>query len=321
MKDSNPNYPGSSGSAHWERQIIQKVLMEHVIEQRRSRRWGIFFKLIVIIAILFLLYYFFVQNELPQPGITTQDHAAYIEIYGDIDASQQNNADNIRSSLKSAFTTKQVKGIILRINSPGGSPVQARMIFDAIKYYRAKYPDIKVYATIEELGTSAAYLIASAADEVYADKTSIVGSIGVLINSFGFVDAMKKVGVERRLYIAGKYKGALDPFLPRNPVEDAFVEQQLKIVHQAFIDNVKEGRGDRLKVDQNPDLFSGQFWVGEDALNLGLIDGFGDVYSVTRNIIQVDNLVDYTTTSNLLDRLANRLGASFAYMLRRIYIY
>lgn len=308
-------------SSHWERQTIQKVLMEHVIEQRRSRRWGIFFKLLLTTAALMLLYYTVFNKDLPQPVMTNQDHTAFIEIYGEIDANQKNNADTFREALKNAFQNKHAKAIILRINSPGGSPVQARMIYDEIKYLRAKYPDTKVYATIEELGTSAAYLVACAADAIYADQTSIVGSIGVRIDSFGFVDAMKKVGVERRLYTAGKYKGALDPFSPRNPTEDGFVDEQLRYVHKAFIQNVREGRGERLKEKDNSDLFTGQFWVGEVALNLGLIDGFGDAYSVARNVVQAENLIDYTPSSNLLDRLANRLGASMASTLKRINFY
>lgn len=302
----------TSQSSHWERQTIQKILMEHIYEQRRSRRWGIFFKICVLVIVLGFLYAL-LSSELPQPSLTSTPHTAFIDIYGEINGSegQSNLADDVRSSLKSAFENKQAKGIILRINSPGGSPVPARAIYNDIFAFRDKYPNKKVYAVIEDMGTSAAYLIASAADAIYADQTSLVGSIGVKIDSFGFVDAMKKFGVERRLYIAGKYKGALDPFLPRNPVEDAFVDRQLQLVHESFIDNVKQGRGDRLKVNENPDLFTGQFWVGDDALNLGLIDGFGDAYYVAAEIVKAPEMVDYTPTTTILDRLANRLGASF----------
>lgn len=312
--------PSSTGSSHWERQTIQKLLLEHIVEQRRARRWSLFFKFIIIALIIFF-FTVTLNRELPQPVITNQAHTALIDITGEIDASQNNNADTLRDALKIAFENKHVKGIILRINSPGGSPVQARHIYDEVVAFRAKYPNTKVYATIEELGTSAAYLIACAADAIYADQTSIVGSIGVRIDSFGFVDAMQKVGVERRLYTAGKFKGSMDPFLPRNPIEDAFINKQLDYVHQAFIQNVRDGRGDRLKEKENPDIFSGQFWVGEEALPLGLIDGFGDAYSVARNVIKAPNIVDYSPSSNLLDRLANRLGASIVHSLKRANFY
>lgn len=303
--------PHSSNSSHWERQTIQKILMEHVHEQRRARRWSLFFKIAILVIILGF-FFMTIQSELPQSSSLTKPHTAFVSIYGEIQGSeaQSNQADDIRDSLKTAFENKQVKGIILRINSPGGSPVPAREIYNDIFAFRDKYPDTKVYAVIEDMGTSAAYLIASAADAIYADQTSLIGSIGVKIDSFGFVDAMQKVGVERRLYTAGKFKGALDPFSPRNPEEDAFVNRQLQIVHQAFIDNVKQGRGDRLKDKENPDLFSGQFWVGEDALNMGLIDGFGDAYYVAAEVIKAPEMIDYSPTSTIFDRLANRLGAS-----------
>lgn len=312
--------PTGTNSSHWERQTIQKLLLEHVVEQRRARRWNLFFKILVVMVIAYFLIVT-INKELPQPVMLNQAHTALIDINGEIDASQQNNADNIRDSLKSAFENKNVKGVIIRINSPGGSPVQSRHIFDEIWAYRLKYPKTKVYATIEEIGTSAAYLVACASDAIYADQTSLVGSIGVKIDSFGFVDAMHKFGVERRLYTAGKFKGSLDPFSPRNPAEDVFITHQLDLVHKAFINNVRQGRGDRLKEAENPDIFSGQFWVGEDALKLGLIDGFGDAYFVAREIIKAPNLVDYSPSSTIFDRLANRLGASVAQSLRRANFY
>lgn len=299
-----------AATSHWERQTLQKILLEHLYEQRRARRWGIFFKItFIIFVILFLLYAAgILTKDVTQPVIAT-DHTALIDITGEI--SEDNTAassDQVRASLKSAFENKHAKAVILRINSPGGNPVQARHIYDHINYFKKKYQNTKVYAVIEDTGTSAAYLIACAADAIYCDKTSIVGSIGVKIDSFGFVDAMQKLGIERRLYTAGKFKGALDQFSPRNPEEDAFVESQLAMVHRAFIDNVRQGRGDRLK--ETSDMFSGQFWTGEDALNLGLVDGFADAYQVAREIVKVDELVDYSPASTLLDRLANKLGAA-----------
>ncbi len=300
-KSSNPANP------QWEKQTIQKVLLEHITEQRRARRWSIFFKLVVL-GLVGILFYQFFDRELPQPVITSMPHTAIIEITGEIGPGAESDADNIRDSLHAAFENKQVKGVILRINSPGGSPVQARQIYSEVRSLRAQYPQTLIYAVIEDLGTSAAYLIASATDAIYCDKTSLVGSIGVKIDSFGFVDVMHKVGVERRLYVAGKYKGILDPYLPSDPTEDAFIHSQLDIVHKAFIDNVKEGRGTRLR--NSPDLFTGLFWSGESALSLGLVDGFGDAQFVASELIKAENLVDYTPSENLLDRIARRVGAS-----------
>lgn len=290
-----------------EQKILQTVLLEHITEQRRARRWSIFFKLIFVGLFVFLFSSFY-NRDLPQPVSLAQPHTAVIDIYGEIAAEEAANADDIRDALKAAFTSKQVKGVVLRINSPGGSPVQSRQIFSEIRNLKKQYPHTKIYAAIEDLGTSAAYLIAAAVDNIYADKTSIVGSIGVKIDSFGYVDGMKKIGVERRLYTAGKYKGILDPFSPRNPEEEAFINEQLKTVHLAFIENVREGRGNRLR--ENPDIFSGLFWSGQQALSLGLIDGFGDAQFIAKELIKFENLVDYTPNPTLLDKLSRRIGAS-----------
>lgn len=297
----------SGNGTQWERQTVQKILLEHITEQRRARRWGIFFKLMILILIAGVLYSSF-KKDLTQPVITTKDHTALIDIKGEIGVDFHANADNIRSALQSAFKNKNVKGIVLRINSPGGSPVQARQVFDEIRLLQTLHPNVRVYAAIEDMGTSAAYLIASATDSIYADKTSLVGSIGVRLASFGFVGAMEKVGVERRLYTAGNRKEMLDPFLPRKPEDEVFLQKQLDIIHQAFIQNVKEGRGARLR--ETPELFSGLFWCGEEALPLGLIDGYGDAYYVAQHIVQAEELVDYTAGTNLWDRLSHRLGSS-----------
>lgn len=289
-----------------ENSLMQKVLLEHIYEQRRARRWGIFFKLITLVFLAIILLGVF--NKDLKNTTVAQDHTAVIDIIGEISASHTTNADNIRKALKSAFESKFTKGVVLRINSPGGSPVQARLIYDEIRYLRSKHPQIKIYAAIEEIGASAAYLIASATDEIYADQTSIVGSIGVKIDSFGFVEGMQKIGVERRAYAAGAHKEILDPFLPRNAEDDAFINEQLRFVHQAFIDNVKQGRGSRLK--EIPEIFSGLFWCGEPAKNLGLIDGYGDAQKVAREIIKVEKIVDYSPTEGVFDRFAHRMGSS-----------
>ncbi len=290
-----------------EQKVLQTVLLEHIKEQRRARRWSVFFKLILL-GIIGLVFMSVRNRDLPQPVITSLPHTAIIDIYGEIDAEEPANADDIRDMLKAAFEAKHVKGIILRINSPGGSPVQSRQIYAEIRNLRKRHPHIKIYAAIEDLGTSAAYLIAAAVDEIYADKTSLVGSIGVKIDSFGFVEGMQKIGVERRLYAAGKYKGILDPFSPRVPKEDAIINEQLRTVHVAFIENVREGRGNRLR--ETPDIFSGLFWSGEQAKQLGLIDGFGDAQYIAKEIIKVENMVDYSPNATILDRLARRIGAS-----------
>ncbi len=298
----------SGNGTQWERQTIQNVLLEHIKEQRRARRWGIFFKLVLILLVLGFFIGSF-KTELGQPTVTTaKDHTALIDIKGEIGSDHNASADNIRKSLLLAFQNKHVKGVVLRINSPGGSPVQARQVFDLVRALRVARPEVKIYAAIEDLGTSAAYLIACAAESIYTDKTSLVGSIGVRLDSFGFVDAMQKVGVERRLYTGGSHKGILDPFLPRNPEDEQFIDKQLKMVHQAFIQNVKDGRGARLR--ESPDVFSGLFWCGEDALSMGLIDGYGDVYYIAKHLVNAENLVDYTTENTLLDRLTNHLGRS-----------
>lgn len=301
-----------STGQHWEKQTIQRILLEHIQEQRRARRWNIFFKLMMLVILGFIFYYVF-HKEHPQPVITAQDHTAIVDVSGEISSEDNASAENIRKALRDAFDNKHAKGVVLRINSPGGSPVQARQIYDEIHNLRAKHPDVKVYAAIEDMGTSAAYLIAAAADSIYADKTSLVGSIGVKIDSFGFVEGMKKIGVERRAYIAGKYKAILDPFLPRESTEDAFIQEQLNSVHKVFIDNVRQGRGKRLH--ENPDIFTGLFWTGEQALTLGLIDGFGDARFIANEIIKVDKLYNYSHTENFLDRIAHRVGASIGHVI------
>lgn len=300
----------SGNGTQWERQTVQKILLEHITEQRRARRWGIFFKLLVLCIIIGVLYSSF-KKDLTQPVISTKDHTALIDIKGEIGADQQANADNIRTALQSAFRNKHVKGVVLRINSPGGSPVQARQVFDEMRSLKTAHPNIPIYAAIEDMGTSAAYLIACGADSIYADKTSLIGSIGVRLASFGFVGAMDKVGVERRLYTAGNRKEMLDPFLPKKTEDEVFLKKQLDIIHQAFIHNVKEGRGARLR--ETPEVYSGLFWCGEEALPLGLIDGYGDAYYVAKHIVQAEEVVDYTTGTNFLDRLTHRLGSSIGY--------
>jgi protease-4 len=290
-------------------EAMQTLLVEHLKDQRSARRWTALYRLSILGIIAFIFFQIFKWDFNPNSSsILQQNHTAVIDIRGLIDAEQPASADNINSALDMAFESKQVKGVILRINSPGGSPVQARQIYDKIQSLQAKNDKIKVYALIEDLGTSAAYLIASSAEEIHADQTSIVGSIGVIMEGFGFPDSMQKLGIERRLYTAGKNKALLDPFSPKNPEQEAFVQQELDMVHQAFIQNVRNGRKDRLK--ETPDMFSGLFWSGEHALRLGLIDGHKNAGDIAKDLINAENMVDYTPGISVIDRIANRIGAN-----------
>jgi protease IV len=293
-----------TGSQPWERAIIEKMFMESLQEQRRSRRWKVFFRLtfLIIAVFFFALIYSW-------PPVSTQAHTAMIDIRGLISSETGASADNIIKGLKNAFTDKMTKGIILRIDSGGGSPVQAGEVYNALLSYRKKYPDIKVYAVCTDACASGAYYIAAAADAIYADKASIVGSVGVVMRGFGFVDTLVKVGAERRLFTSGSDKGFLDPFLPLKEDEVKHMQSMLDNIHQQFIDSVKKERGSKLKED--PLLFSGLIWTGEQALPLGLIDGLATPTEVAENIIKEDTIVDYTEGGGLLRMITDNATSSF----------
>ena len=297
----------------WQKDLLNRLAFATLNEQRRSRRWGVFFKALMFIYIGAILFY--VPSEWGDTSISTGDHTALIDIDGVIASNTEANADTIVSGLRAAFKNKHTKAVILRINSPGGSPVQAGYINDEIKRLRSKYTDIKLYAVIMDVCASGGYYIAAAADEIYADKASLVGSIGVLMNGFGFVEAMKKLGVERRLITAGDHKGALDPFSPLKKDELEHVQGMLDGVHKQFIKVVREGRGSRLK--ESPKLFSGLFWNGEEGVELGLVDGLGSSSYVAREIVGVEKIVDFTPRTNYLDRLADRIGVSAANLIMK----
>ncbi len=304
-----------SDDDNWQRDVVNRLAFAALNEQRRARRWNIFFKSILL-AYLFLIFF---ALYLPQQGgkpITVGKHTALVDVKGVIAADADASADNIVTGLRAAFEDENTVGVILRINSPGGSPVQAGYVYDEIKRLRKKYPDTKLYAVVSDMCASGGYYIAAAADEIYADKASIVGSIGVLMNGFGFVDSMKKLGVERRLYTAGEHKGMLDPFSPVKPDEVAHVKHMLDTIHQQFIKAVKDGRGDRLKDD--PQIFSGLFWTGEEGVKLGLVDGLGSAGYVAREIIKQEKIVDYTPKPDYLERFAERFGMAMADTLARI---
>ena len=292
--------------------LLEKTLLAGVQEQRRARRWGIFFKLLTFIYLFGALALFAPMLDLQETAGKGGGHTALIEVRGMIADKESASADNVVGSLRAAFADSNTKGVILRINSPGGSPVQSGYIYDEIRRLRAEYPAIKLYAVISDLGASGAYYIASAADEIYADKASLVGSIGVTAAGFGFVGVMEKLGVDRRVYTAGEHKAFLDPFQPPKEEETLFWKQVLETTHKQFIASVKQGRGERLKSDQFPELFSGLVWSGEQALKLGLIDALGNSSYVAREVIGVKEVVDFTVQETPLDRFAKAFGSSVA---------
>ncbi|WP_160287703.1 signal peptide peptidase SppA [Pseudomonas knackmussii] len=301
---------GSVDAKSWK--LLEKAVLAGVQEQRRARRWGIFFKLLTFFYLFVALALFTPISGLSKSASRSGSHTALVEVKGMIADDEPASADNVVGALKAAFEDAGTKGIILRINSPGGSPVQSGYIYDEIHRLRDKHPDIKVYAVISDLGASGAYYIASAADQIYADKASLVGSIGVTAASFGFVGTMEKLGVDRRVYTSGEHKAFLDPFQPPKTDETQFWQGVLDTTHKQFIDSVKKGRGDRLKDKDHPELFSGLIWSGEQALQLGLIDGLGSSSYVAREVIKEKDIVDYTIQDTPFDRFAKKIGASVA---------
>ncbi|GAB1231936.1 S49 family peptidase [Ferrigenium sp. UT5] len=297
---------------NWERNVLEKLAMSAIQEQRRARRWGIFFKLLTFAYLSFLFVMVMDIAGDKGDGLAGGKHTALIDINGVIAADSPANADNLISSLQDAFDDTRTAGVILRINSPGGSPVQAGLVNDEIKRLRALHPEIPLHVVVEDMCASGGYFIAAAADNIYVNKASIVGSIGVLMDGFGFTGTMQKLGVERRLMTAGENKGFMDPFSPRNPKHEAFTKGLLDDIHQQFIAVVRAGRGKRLH--ETPEMFSGLFWTGDKAIEMGLADGIGSVDSVARDIIKVENIVDFTARENIADRLAKKLGAGVASM-------
>jgi len=306
---------GGAEPGKWEREQLEKLVGSTLIEHRRTRRWGIFFKFLTF-AYLFGLLAIIFPDKLSSPPIKDGGHTAVIEVKGIIAAGEAAGADNVITGLRAAFKDTNTKGVILRINSPGGSPVQSAYINDEIMRLKEKYKNIPVYAVIVDVCASGGYYIAAAADEIYADKGSIVGSIGVLMNGFGFEEAMSRLGVERRLLTAGKHKGIMDPFSPVKEGESEHIQGMLDQLHQQFISVVKRGRGDRLK--DNGKLFSGLFWSGEESVKLGLVDGLGSSSYVAREIIGVEEMVDFTPAEDLFEKLAQRVGAGMAGTLARM---
>ena len=305
MTTPDPNDP------HWERQLLEKFAFEALKEQRAKRRWGIFFKLAVLgylVAVMAL-----VGNWGAAEKPTSGKHTALINLRGTIESEGDTSADKINGALQSAFEDKGTAGVILRINSPGGSPVQSGIVHDEIRRLRGKYPEIPLYVVVEDMCASGGYYIAAAADRIFVDKASIVGSIGVLMSGFGFTGTMEKLGVERRLLTAGPNKGFLDPFSPQDEKQNEHAHLLLSEVHKQFIEIVRQGRGKRLKEDEL--TFSGLMWTGSQSIQMGLADDFGTVDSIARDVIKEENILDYSVKENIAERFAKRLGAEMGQSL------
>jgi len=284
---------------------LERVATEMLRQQRSERRWRIFFRaawLLLVAAVFYALIAGRAATTTP-----TGPHTALVEVRGEIAAEADANAEALVAALKTAFEDNGAQALVLRINSPGGSPVQSGIVYDEIKRLKAKHKK-KVYAVVEEVCASGAYYIAAAADEIYVDKASIVGSIGVLMDGFGFTGTMEKLGVERRLLTAGENKAMLDPFSPASPKHVAMAQAMIDQIHRQFVAVVKEGRGKRLK--ETPETFSGLFWNGEEAVRQGLADGVGNLDFVARELIKAEEIIDYTPRDNVAERLAKRFGAS-----------
>ncbi|MFK7794784.1 MAG: S49 family peptidase [Gammaproteobacteria bacterium] len=304
MDESKPN---------WERDAIIELANAGLKEQRRSRRWGVFFKLFFV-AYLVVFLIAVIGSKNTDGLMSGERHTALVSLIGVIADGEDASANNVVSGLRAAFENENSAAVILSINSPGGSPVQSAYINSEIKRLREMYPAKPIYAVVSDICASGGVYVAVAADKIFANESSIVGSIGVRMDGFGFEGAIEKLGVERRLLTAGEHKAVLDPFSPENPVEKQHVQTMLDEIHQEFIDVVKEGRGDRLAND--PKLFTGLFWTGTKAMELGLIDGLGSAGYVAREVVGVEDIVDYSYQEDILQRFAGRIGSSIASQLK-----
>ena len=302
----------NDNNTSWEREVVTELAESSLREQRRARRWGIFFKSLTF-AYIAALIFMYANTDMSHVNLN-EKHTALVELNGVISDKDEANADSVVTALRDAFDNDNSAGVILRINSPGGSPVQSGYIYDEMRRLREKHPDTPLYAVVTDICASGGYYIASAADKIYADKASIVGSIGVRMDNFGFVEAIDKLGVERRTLTAGENKALLDPFLPENDKAKAHMQTMLDEIHQQFIDSVKKGRGDRLDTTVEG-IFSGLIWTGEAAVNIGLVDALGSSSHVAREVIGEETIVNYTVKQDIFDRFAERLGSSVAQVI------
>lgn len=304
-----PLEKGMRADDSWQQDLVNRLAFAALNEQRRSRRWNVFFKGLLALYLLALLF-LYMPTDWSSISKLAEKHTALVELKGAISDTTEASADTVIGGLRDAFDDENTKGVILRANSPGGSPVQSGYIYSEIKRLRELHPEIPIYAVVTDVCASGCYYVASAADEIYVDSASIVGSIGVRMDSFGFVGSMEKLGVERRLYTAGESKGFLDPFMPSKSEDVEHVGLLLESIHEQFIEAVKEGRGDRLK--DHPDLFGGLVWTGDEGVAMGLADAIGSSGHVAREVIGAEEIVDFTQEPDLLERLSDRIGVAMA---------
>ena len=305
--NNQPSSQPPQNEREWK--LIEKLLGQAQDEQRKSRRWGIFFKILTFVY-LFTLLVIVIPGKTGSAVTMAEAHVGIVDVNGVIAPDQEASADLIVTGLTRAFEAENTTAVLLKINSPGGSPVQSNQVYNAIKRLRAEYPEKKLYAAITDVGASGAYFIASAADEIYADPASIVGSIGVIMAGFGLEQAADKLGVERRVFTAGENKDLMDPFSPVKPAHRKHVQTMLDDIHQQFIAAVKKGRGNRLKVDGHPELFSGLFWTGERAMDLGLIDGLMSPGQVVREVVGEEEMLNYSASRSPMEEFIRRFGVS-----------
>ena len=306
--------PTAGSGENWERQVLERLVRSVLDEQRRTRNWGIFFKILGFIYLFALLFLGLGWIGGTEKALTGR-HTALVDLNGVIAHDSPASAERINTGLQDAFKDRNTAGVIVRVNSPGGSPVQAGQINNEMRRLRGLHPQIPLYVVVEDICASGGYYVAVAADRIYVDPASLVGSIGVLMDGFGFTGTMEKLGVERRLVTAGENKGFLDPFSPLNIQQKAYAEKMLTEIHRQFIDVVKQGRGDRLK--PAPELFSGLVWTGQKSIELGLADALGSVDYVAREVIKAEQVIDFTPKENLAERFARRFGGATAEALLR----
>jgi protease-4 len=307
QSQARPRSGEAAPEPNWERAALERIALAAINEQRSARRWKIFFRFAFLAALLLIVAGIFSASH-DKAAVATGRHTALVSLEGEIASDTNANAKDIDRSLRRAFADADSAGVILYINSPGGSPVQAGIINNEIRRLRKKYPAKPLYVVVGDMCASGGYYVAAAADKIYVDRASIVGSIGVLMDGFGFTGLMDKLGIQRRLHTSGANKGFFDPFSPETPAMDAHAQAMLDQIHQQFIDAVKQGRGKRLH--ETPDTFSGLFWTGEKSVELGLADGFGDTGYVAREVIKAPDIVDYTEKESISDRIARKFGAA-----------
>ena len=295
-----------NANQNWERQALEHLLLENLKETRKARRWKAVFRILTLLVFVGVILAVF-DFHIPGRGMGMEKHTALVTLEGEISSSSMANALDINSSLTAAFENENSAGVVLRINSPGGSPVQAGMMNDEIHRLRKLYPSKPFYVVVEDICASGGYYVAVAGDQILVDKASLVGSIGVIMEGFGFTGLMDKLGVTRRMVTAGSNKGMMDPFSKENPQQVAMIKTMIDEIHQQFIAVVKAGRGDRLK--ETPEMFSGRVWNGEQAIKIGLVDGYGTVETVARDVFKAPDILDYTMKENFAERVAKRFGA------------